>query len=157
VRPEEVEREFTAQIERFMQTGLRLSHLDSHHHVHAQEAILPVVLRLAERYRVPVRNPWALASQAQAREQCVRSTEGFSGRFYGDDLSEERFFSIVEEFQSCASAEIMCHPAYVDEDLRKGSSYAWQRERELQILTSSHIKAYIGKCGIQLVTFHEIG
>ncbi|WP_421617386.1 chitin disaccharide deacetylase [Brevibacillus sp. TJ4] len=156
VHPDEVEREFSAQIERFLQAGLRLSHLDSHHHVHAQETILPVVLRLAERYRVPVRQPWPLAGPGRAG-LAVRSTEGFSSQFYGDALSEEAFLAIVETLRPCATAEIMCHPGYEDEYLLANSAYVRQRVRELQILTSTAVKARIANSGIELVTFQEIG
>ncbi|MCQ6338035.1 ChbG/HpnK family deacetylase, partial [Bacillus cereus] len=34
INPEEVEREWTAHIEKFLSYGLTPTHLDSHHHVH---------------------------------------------------------------------------------------------------------------------------
>jgi predicted glycoside hydrolase/deacetylase ChbG (UPF0249 family) len=50
----------------------------------------------------------------------------------------------------------MTHPAYVDEELLKGSSYAIPRTRELQILTAPKVKEYIRHKKVQLVTFNEI-
>ena len=50
----EVERELTAQIDRIRSTGLRLTHLDAHKHVHAYPPIFAIVTRLAERFRIPV-------------------------------------------------------------------------------------------------------
>ncbi len=41
IDPEEVEREWTAQIEKFLSYGLIPTHLDSHHHVHG----LPIFTR----------------------------------------------------------------------------------------------------------------
>lgn len=154
-RPEEIEQEFTAQIERFLQSGLKLTHLDSHHHVHAHEAILPIVLRLAERYQVPIRNPWTFAGNRGDKR--FMTTEGFSHRFYGNDLTPAMFIEVVEEMRGYATAEIMSHPAYLDEDVLVGSSYNLSRTRELQILTSTQVKDYVNQNGIQLVTFNDIG
>lgn len=156
VSAEEVEREFTAQLERFFRTGRRPSHIDSHHHVHAHEAILPVVLRLAERFRLPVRYPWVFGQQ-RGDHPPVPTTQGFSHHFYGDGLTADTLVGIVEELSGCSTAEIMCHPAYLDEELLTGSSYARQRARELQILTSPEVREYIRDRKVQLVTFNDIG
>ncbi|MFJ9498051.1 chitin disaccharide deacetylase [Brevibacillus centrosporus] len=157
VSPEEVEREFTAQLERFFRMGRRPTHIDSHHHVHAREAILPIVLRLAERHSLPVRYPWALETERGEHTPKVRTTESFSARFYGDDVSVESLIGIIDGLSGSSSAEIMSHPAYVDEELLTGSSYARQRTRELQILTAPEVKEYIKQKRVQLVTFNEIG
>lgn len=153
----EVEREFTAQLERFIRSGRRPTHLDSHHHVHAHEAILPIVLRLAEKYDLPVRYPWTFVQQGREAYPRIRTTEGFSHRFYGDGLTVRTLLGIVDSLADCATAEIMTHPAYVDEELLAGSSYAVQRTRELQILTAPEVKEYIRSRKAQLVTFNEIG
>lgn len=156
-RPEEIEQEWTAQIERFLQSGLELTHLDSHHHVHAHPAVLPIMLRLAKKYDVPIRNPWALTESGQKSDQQVSCTEGFSPRFYGEALTVDTFIDIVEELQGCISAEVMTHPAYLDEAVRKGSSYSLPRMRELEILLADEVKAYMRAREIQLVTFNDIG
>ncbi|MGO0062826.1 chitin disaccharide deacetylase [Brevibacillus fluminis] len=155
--PLEVEREFTAQIERFLASGLVPTHLDSHHHVHAHPGILPVVLRLAERYRLPIRNPWTAAPQMRPADRRITTTEAFSHRFYGDGLTEATLLAIVEKLADSATAEIMCHPAYLDAELLAGSSYALPRTRELQILTSAAVTSFIAKRQIPLCTFNDIG
>ncbi|MGN7469125.1 chitin disaccharide deacetylase [Brevibacillus sp. SAFN-007a] len=155
--PEEVERELRCQLETFLQTGLPLTHIDSHHHVHAHPAILPIVLRLAKEYRLPVRHPWAFSPGAWAEHAEVTTTEGFSERFYGDDLTVQSFIDVVEELADCAVAEIMTHPAYVDEAVLTGSSYTLPRARELHILTAKEIREYVQKRNVQLVTYKELG
>src|SRR5262249_7104819 len=50
----EVERELTAQIESLLQEGVRLTHLDTHKHVHMYPPLFAVVARLAVRYAVGV-------------------------------------------------------------------------------------------------------
>lgn len=154
---EEVEREFTAQLERFFRSGRKPTHIDSHHHVHARETILPVVLRLTERYGLPVRYPWAFEQEERSNTPPIHTTEGFSHHFYGEDLTVDGLIAILEGLSGSATAEIMTHPAYVDEELLKGSSYAIPRTKELQILTAPKVKEYIKHSKVQLVTFNEIG
>ncbi len=56
----DVKREFQAQIDRFLASGLQLTHLTSHHFVATlTPEIYAIVLELAQTYHVPVRNETA--------------------------------------------------------------------------------------------------
>jgi hopanoid biosynthesis associated protein HpnK len=46
----ELARELRAQFERFRATGLPLSHVDSHHHLHLHPAVFPLVMSLAQEF-----------------------------------------------------------------------------------------------------------
>ena len=65
VDPGQVEREWSAQIDRVRSLGVRPTHLDSEKHVHAWPALMEVTLRLARRHgigwvrRPCERTPWA--------------------------------------------------------------------------------------------------
>jgi len=50
----EVELELTAQIERLQKSGVALTHLDAHKHVHAYPPIFAIVARVAVRFGIPV-------------------------------------------------------------------------------------------------------
>jgi predicted glycoside hydrolase/deacetylase ChbG (UPF0249 family) len=50
---EAVYEEFKAQLERVLAAGVQPTHLDSHHHIHTEWAIAPLVCRLARAYGVP--------------------------------------------------------------------------------------------------------
>lgn len=50
---EAIERELRAQIERVMETGLRVTHLNGHQHLHVLPRVFAVVARLAREYAVP--------------------------------------------------------------------------------------------------------
>lgn len=52
VDPREVEAELNAQVERALRVGVRVSHLDSHHHLHAHPAVQETVVRIARRHGV---------------------------------------------------------------------------------------------------------
>ena len=53
IRAEEVRREWTAQIERALSLGLRISHLNAHGHLHLHPALHGVVLDLVEDLGIP--------------------------------------------------------------------------------------------------------
>ncbi|MBO8163765.1 MAG: chitin disaccharide deacetylase [Brevibacillus sp.] len=156
-REEEVETEWTAQIEKCLAAGVKPTHLDSHHHVHAFEKFLPVISRLAQRYGLPVRNPWSQSPQARSLYPRLRTTDCFLHHFYGDDLSAEGLIRILQSTGDVETVELMCHPAYVDYQLLTGSGYVWQRVKELDILTALSAKKYLQEHDIQLITFQELG
>ncbi|MFB7641895.1 chitin disaccharide deacetylase [Peribacillus butanolivorans] len=129
----ELEREWSAQIERFLEFGLYPSHLDSHHHVHGIENFLPVVKSLTEKYQLPVRN----AGKHFAGVQTV--TDVFLDDFYGETVVEDYFQNLKGRVIDGQSVEIMTHPAYMDEDLMQVSSYNSNRLKETRILTSARL------------------
>jgi hypothetical protein len=45
--------EMKAQLERVLAAGIRPTHLDSHHHIHTEWALAPLVCRLADEYQIP--------------------------------------------------------------------------------------------------------
>lgn len=124
---EQVELEWKTQIEAFLKTGLELHHIDSHHHIHGWEPLKDVVMKLANEYRVPIRKVDSLSEH----KEIFLSNELYLD-FYGSGVSEN-IFEKLKELES-ESVEVMCHPAYVDEDLRTVSSYCELREQELELL-----------------------
>lgn len=50
----EVEQELTAQVERLYDSGVTLTHLDAHKHVHGYPPVFLIVARLAARFGIPV-------------------------------------------------------------------------------------------------------
>ncbi|WHY00363.1 chitin disaccharide deacetylase [Neobacillus sp. DY30] len=128
---EELEREWTAQIERFLAAGLKPTHFDSHHHVHTMEELLPVVQRLAKRYNLAVRTNGSkkIAEVKAFSDLCLFD-------FYGEGVTEEYFLSLADRLEDGKRVEIMCHPAYLDNTLLNVSSYTHTRLTELDILTS---------------------
>lgn len=141
VHLEEVEREWTAQIEKFLSSGVPLTHMDSHHHVHTIEELLPVVQRLSKKYNLPVR--------ANGIDQ-IQGVEPFSDvalfDFYGDGLEATYFDKLKESFTQPIKIEVMAHPAYLDTALLNGSSYTYKRIEEVDIL-----KTVVLPVGIQLL------
>ncbi|WP_026692366.1 chitin disaccharide deacetylase [Peribacillus kribbensis] len=153
--PEEIERELSAQIEKVISFGIKPTHFDSHHHIHGYEKTFGIVSRLAAKYAIPYR-PVA-EDLLEGSDPVHPGVQYFSPDFYGDDLSSDRLKEVLEKTRSYETAEIMTHPAYLDEGILSGSSYNVQRVRELSILTREDWKPYLGAKNIELVTYAYIG
>ncbi|EOD00094.1 chitin disaccharide deacetylase [Caldisalinibacter kiritimatiensis] len=151
----EAKKELKAQIEKFLQSGLELTHLDSHHHIHMYDGIREIVAELAKEYNVAVRQPND-ETKDYLIDNGIKTTDYFSMEFYGEKATLENLKNIIENFDN-GTIEIMAHPAYVDEELSNISSYNNNRQRELEILTSQELIQWIDKEGIRLITYKDLG
>lgn len=132
----EVEKEWEAQIDAFLKTGVPLHHIDSHHHIHGWEPLKEVVIKLARKYNVPVRFVESLKDYPD-----ILLTEALWLDFYSDGIDLNIFDKLKK--LNAASVEIMTHPAIVDEDLRQVSSYTDKRPKELDILCSLDVPSWV--------------
>ena len=71
-------------------------------------------------------------------------------------LDEETLREILSRLRDGAS-ELMCHPGWVDDDLRRTPTrLVGQREMEFQALTRPAIKLLVRDLGIQLVSYRDL-
>lgn len=170
---EQVRREWRAQIEKFRAASGRIpDHLDSHHHTSFFTAgLFRTMLGLAHEYACAIRCPlrsldgsglpaevereFAAYGAPLLAEFLPRTSDVFVADFYDEGATLSGLMSILERLPG-ATTELMCHPAYVDEDLVAVSSYAGQRERELRVLTDPALPPAIDRGGVVLRTFGEI-
>lgn len=174
---DEVEREIAAQIERFQKTGLRLSHLDSHQHVHMFPRVFQIVRRLTRRMdHVWIRNsagPWRKspgvlmrrwAQQLGLNLTCLsaRSLHGLRvprtpDGMYGFDVSgcltrpalEQTLRKIPDGLY-----ELICHPGEGDVDTRtRYSHWGYRWAEELKALTAPETRMVLKEQGIALTSF----
>lgn len=166
--------EWRAQIETFLEIGLPLDHLDSHHHAsYLSEAVLEVMLALAEEYAAPIRHPFGPSAMhsplvKEMDQALVASIRGFAPRllaahpvkhphdmiasFFGPGATLDNLAQILERLPR-GDSELMCHPGYADAELRAGSGYNLQREQELAALTDGRVRAVVQRRDIELITF----
>jgi chitin disaccharide deacetylase len=143
VDAEEVER----QLDRFRTlTGSDPTHLDSHQHAHRAEPPRTILLKLADRLGVPLRD----------FSQAVR----YVGSFYGHDaegnpspaaITVPSLIAIVRALTPGVT-ELGCHPGYVD---GADSSYASERAIEVVTLCDPRVRAALEKESIQLCSFQD--
>src|SRR5271166_1848642 len=91
-----------------------------------------------------------------ARRAGIATTDYFCGIAQTGALMLEgvrRMLEILPE----GSTELMCHPGYVDEDLRQTHTRLQEcRQTELDILTDDGIRKVVATQGIRLINFREI-
>ncbi|MDF2568718.1 MAG: YdjC family protein [Sporomusa sp.] len=150
----DVKRELNAQVEKFLASGLGLTHLDSHHHAHTQPVILEIAIELAQQLHVPLRQGDNSVRQA-IRKAGIATTDSISLTFYEQEATLNNLKQIIQG-HPCGTLEIMCHPAKPDQLLYDISSYNHWREKELAVLTSQEIRDFIENNSVRLVGFDAL-
>ncbi len=142
--------EAVAQVEAFLKLGLPLSHLDSHHHAHTHPQLLPVIRKVAQQYKVPLRGSGLCHTENPGRYY-------FTDEFYDQgvclDGIMKHLLSLKPQYDV---VEVMCHPAEADQPLLLKSSYTLQREMELQILISPILKQEFTQHGITVTDYSAL-
>jgi len=172
-----VERELEAQICRFLDTGLIPSHIDSHGHVHLLPMILPIVIKIAHKYKIRrIRIPLEpllfnktlknyLLNKAQFRilhlnllclwamkiieKAGMVTTDSFYGTSFSGKLNKTVFLSILDNIKT-GVVEIMCHPGVSNKSLWGNLS------DELELLSDSSMIAEIKKRNIDLISYNDL-
>jgi chitin disaccharide deacetylase len=138
--PDEAERELERQLVRFERlVGRRPTHLDSHHHVHRDPRLRPVVEQFAARHGLPLRDRDAA--------HCGEFYGRWDGESHLDQVGVGSLLEILARLQADVT-ELGCHPGYAD-GLR--SSYTVEREHELRTLTDPRVRARVEELGIELI------
>jgi hypothetical protein len=153
---DEARREIEAQIEAFGRTaGSPPTHLDSHHHSALHPDLEAAFAAAALERSLPVR-----ASDAAARERLraagLRTPDAFLDGFFGETATLERLGAILEGLPE-GTSELMCHPGHADEELLRGSTYAREREREVEVLTDPSLPEMLRRLGVALCGFSSLG
>ena len=174
---DEVERELAAQIERLQRSGLTLTHLDAHKHVHAYPPVFAIVARLAVRFgiavvRVPYERrspsfvlrdrarrqawlnaamwPWARANYRVAAALGLR-TPAVIGRIHTGVMDRSALRAMVRAMRPGVT-ELMVHPGYLDDDLRRVATRLLEsRQQELDLLCSMETRVRLFAERIELV------
>lgn len=114
--------EMKIQLERVLDIGIQPTHLDSHHHVHTEWAIAPLVCRLGQEYRIGrvrlTRNMGPVPSMSKQLYKLVFNRWRLRGRFHNTD-----YFGDIEDINvftrsrnlNGKSVEVMVHPLYNEE------------------------------------------
>ena len=176
-----ITRELRAQFDRFVAlAGRPPDHLDAHHFsAYLHPFALHAMLDLAAEHSLPLRNPFLATDQhtpglevmfpgitleaiheAMARIASVVQAHGpprWPDRtiieFYDQNVTLGDLLVVLTNLPE-GSAELMCHPGYVDDAL--DSAYAAQREKELAALTHPSAREVVASEGIELITFAQL-
>lgn len=176
IAPEDVMRECSAQIARLRDTGLPITHVDSHRHVHllpsiwkpfleaARRAGIHIVRLPLERLRHTFGSTSALAEQLSLRlahrlgggALAPRRVADFRGSALLDRAHyRDRVLRIIDSLGP-GLTELMVHPGYCDEGIEQWDRYTWQRERELRGLVDPAVRERLERDDIELVHFGAV-
>lgn len=145
---EEMYQELCTQIERTLEAGISIDHLDSHHHIHTTEKLKPVIDRLYEKYGYPMRGGFVYERKIPQSNLIMD--------FYDEGVTLEEFEQIVKQLKDGEVYDLMCHPAYVDKFLYKTTSYALKRIEELDLLCHKEIKECLMRHDIRLCSYKDV-
>jgi hopanoid biosynthesis associated protein HpnK len=174
---DEVEGEIAAQIARFQKTGLRLSHLDSHQHIHMFPPVFQIVRRLTgEMDNVWIRNsagPWrkspnvrmgrwirllglnltCLSARALHGRSLPQMPDGMCGFDVSGCLTRPALERTLRKIPD-GLYELVCHPGEDDVDTQtRYSHWGYQWAEELKALTARETQAVLKEQGIALTSF----
>jgi hopanoid biosynthesis associated protein HpnK len=171
--------EIRAQLEKFRATGLQLSHVDGHNHMHFNPAVLHALAELAEEFNINViRLPyeelritlkldsngfveklmWSMIIAGLRRygERVLKSKKiGFADRVYGwletGQMTEPYLLGLIP--QICANlVEIYSHPAIALPGEPKPYGLA---EAEFEALLSANVREAIANSGFELTNYNN--
>ncbi|MBP2645545.1 MAG: YdjC family protein [Firmicutes bacterium] len=179
---DEVYTELYAQVKKAAESGLALTHVDSHQHLHVLPGIIDLVLKLAGEFAIPaIRIPsepflftggypfsvgrvigrsglstFALLARRKARRKGLKAPDHFFGMLAGGHMEEKYLLAILDKLPDGVS-EIMMHPGGDDAALRAAYTHwdlSWQAE--LKAVQSSTVRRRLVERGITLVSYKEL-
>jgi chitin disaccharide deacetylase len=183
IREKEIEAEAIAQIRRIQLSGVTVSHIDSHKHIHAFPRVLAPLLRAAKKCGVDcVRNPFepswslratrgapawrraqvhAMRSQRKAfvrltKEHGMLTADGSIGVLATGSLDEHVLRSILRAMPD-GTWELVCHPGYRDRALEQAHTrLVASRDLERSALLEVVPEAVKRDPELLLTDFHRI-
>ena len=141
--------EFCTQIDKVIEFGVKITHLDSHHHVHTIPQFEEVIKAILYRYKLPIRGGFKHNFDYDKVVPCI-------GDFYNKNVSLDYFSKNLEKINSYEVCDLMSHPAFIENFLINSTSYAMERAKEHEILTSKEVKYFIKENDIKLVNYKNI-
>lgn len=178
VKRSELEAELRAQLERALESGVNITHIDSHQHTHVLPGINSLVLKLSNEYNIiRVRIPkegylftggfqtgvgrligrsglsfCADMAALRADSLGLRHPQHFYGMLAGGHLNAQLIANILRQLPEGVS-EIMTHPGLDSAALGKAFSWQYHWREELDAYLDAGNKALLKELGIEPVSF----
>lgn len=174
VDPDDLRREFTAQVERIVGAGLTPGHVDTHQHLHLWPAVGEVVLdvaaaagitamriiRSAERGPVGVTvRRFGQRLERRAAALGVRFPATATGLDEAGTLDRPRLERAIDRLAASpgASAELATHPGEADDPHLHRYDWGYVWDKELAGLTDAAVRRRVEDAGFRLGTYADLG
>ncbi len=152
-----VYRELEAQMERFLDFGLKPAFVDAHMGVVPRwdNAFLSVAERLYERFRVPFLR---LEKSGGAKSLPLALVTGVGASTEKDLPLKQRFRAQLQALPEGASY-MMCHPAILTDEMlgmELTPGFAAPRQTDLDVLRDPEVRQWIRELGIEVISVAEL-
>ena len=169
--------ELKAQLEILKKAGFKITHINSHEHIHIIPSVLDIFIRLAKEYDVPVIrfsrgdrpiNRMALKEYYRSfvlnyftgrikndlKKSGLIYTDHFMGLLDAGQLDIDKIENMLAILKEGVT-EIVTHPGFLSPEVL--GHYKWHSggETELFALTDKQIKNFIKNNDIKLISFEE--
>ena len=176
---EEVRRELAAQLQKVEATGIPISHVDSHQHMHTLPGIIDIVLDLAARAGIrAVRTPrtplfagafgglgqlvgrlglstLARLAACKAHRRGLLTPDHFAGIVAGEAVSEGELLHLIAHLPQ-GTTEVMMHPGTKNDVLQEDSGWQHDFEAELAAILSPRVGEALRKAEVEPVNFRHL-
>lgn len=164
-----IESELRAQVRRVIDTGLTVTHLNGHQHLHALPGVFAIAVRLAEEFGIPYVRvprdakikgaPVRVASVAVLAAFAKRSARALNGRsVYANHattgiteaghLDTPTLLRLIAQLPD-GTTELVTHPGL---GVRRYPHWEYQWERETAALCDPEVHAALADAGVELTT-----
>ena len=175
----EVRSELAAQLEKILNTGLTLTHFDSHQHLHHIPGVMEITFKLAAAAGIKamrVANTklfdgeldslgkffgrLGLGSLAKftahvAHKKNFATPENFAGIVAGESVSENFMLNLIENLQD-GTTEVMLHPGVDNKILQDFCQWNHDFEEELAAVTSPKVLNALAEKKIAAINFSDL-
>lgn len=154
IDPEDVRKEFEAQIERYIRFFNKNPDY-IHPHAFVNEDIIKIQRDLADRYGVPFSGDFWKKLGCPGLDEMQMPWYVYPVT-YGNQLNcslKDYILSSLDEWEKKGTAVIVCHAGYVDQQLMSLSSFNILRMKDLEALTDEEVLGKIEERNIQLISY----
>lgn len=180
VRPEHLYLELANQIQKVIDSGFTVTHLDSHEHVHMFPEVLKIVLTLAKEHAIPyLRFPlensglismkfsvkdlvrhaglkvFALGAKKRIQTSGIKYNDNFLGHFHSGRLDECIMDFMIRSMPEGIN-ELAVHPAVKSPELLDESPWHKNAEKEMDVLMGGKWKKRLAEEGIDLISQAQV-
>ena len=165
IRMRDVEAELEAQMDRLLSAGLRLTHVNSHQHVHMLPGVFEVVARLARRSAIPylrvVRDHGGRAGPfrriavgalgllaTRVRAEGLATSDRTIGVMNAGHLTPLRLLSLVEHVGGVC--ELVTHPGVGNAAIASQYDWGYDWDAETAALCDPELRMAVERRGIRL-------
>lgn len=165
IRMRDVEAELEAQLDRLLSSGLRLTHVNSHQHVHMLPGVFGVVAGLATRYGIPyvrvIRDAGGRAGPLRrvaigalsllarrVRRPELASSERTIGVLNAGHLSSRLLVSLLDQVSGVT--ELVTHPGVGNAAIASDYHWGYDWDQETSALCDPDVRLAVERRGIRL-------